>query len=104
MRVVGIDPGLAACGYGVVEADGSKAEALAFGCWHTEAGARIELRLHELFVSVASLVERYRPDAVALEESFVGLDAQRSRVSRIAGNATVEPWAVLSLVRIRLPL
>jgi crossover junction endodeoxyribonuclease RuvC len=76
MRVVGIDPGLAACGYGVVEVDGSKAEALAFGCWHTEAGARIELRLRELFVSVAALVERDRPDVVALEESFVGLDAR----------------------------
>jgi len=76
MRVVGIDPGLAACGYGVVEAYGSKAEALAFGCWHTEAGARIALRLRELFVSVAALVERYRPDVVAFEESFVGLDAR----------------------------
>jgi crossover junction endodeoxyribonuclease RuvC len=76
MRVVGIDPGLAACGYGVVKVDGSTAEALAFGCSHTEVGARIELRLRELFVSVAALVERDRPDVVALEESFVGLDAR----------------------------
>ena len=76
MRVVGIDPGLAACGYGVVDADGARAEALSFGCWHTKSGVRIELRLRELFVGVVALVERYRPDAVALEESFVGLDAR----------------------------
>jgi crossover junction endodeoxyribonuclease RuvC len=76
MRVVGIDPGLAACGYGVVEGDGAKVEAVAFGCWHTEAGAPIELRLRALFVSVATLLERQRPDVVALEESFVGRDAR----------------------------
>jgi crossover junction endodeoxyribonuclease RuvC len=76
MRVVGVDPGLAACGYGVVETDGSKVRVLAFGCWQTEASSRVELRLRELFVSLAALLERYRPDLVALEESFVGPDAR----------------------------
>jgi crossover junction endodeoxyribonuclease RuvC len=76
MRVVGLDPGLAACGYGVVEGDGSEVQAVAFGCWHTEAGTPIELRLRALFVGVATLLERHRPDAVALEESFVGRDAR----------------------------
>jgi crossover junction endodeoxyribonuclease RuvC len=76
MRVLGLDPGLAACGYGVVEGDGAKVQAVAFGCWHTEAGARIELRLRALFVSVATLLERQRPVVVALEESFVGRDAR----------------------------
>jgi crossover junction endodeoxyribonuclease RuvC len=76
VRVVGIDPGLAACGYGVVETNGSRAEALTFGCWQTEAGARIELRLRELFLAVTELLVCHRPDAVALEESFVGRDAR----------------------------
>ena len=76
VRVVGIDPGLAACGYGVVEADGSKAEALAYGCWQTEAGLRIELRLRELFLALTELLAEQEPDAVALEESFVGPDAR----------------------------
>jgi crossover junction endodeoxyribonuclease RuvC len=76
MRVVGIDPGLAACGYGVVEADGSKAEALAYGCWQTEAGVRIELRLRELFLALTELLAEHQPDVVALEESFVGRGAR----------------------------
>ena len=67
VRVVGIDPGLAACGYGVVEAQGAKAETLGFGCWQTAAGVRIELRLRTLFVSLTELLIRYRPDVVALE-------------------------------------
>jgi Crossover junction endodeoxyribonuclease RuvC len=64
VRVVGIDPGLAACGYGVVEADGSKAEALAYGCWQTEAGVRIELRLRELFLALTELLAEHQPDVV----------------------------------------
>jgi crossover junction endodeoxyribonuclease RuvC len=76
MRVVGIDPGLAACGFGVVVADGAKTEALAYGCWRTEAGVRIELRLRELFLALTDLLAEHEPDAVALEESFVGPDAR----------------------------
>jgi crossover junction endodeoxyribonuclease RuvC len=74
MRVVGIDPGLAACGYGVVEARGSKIRALDFGCWHTKTGLPIERRLRELFIGTTDLLVRHQPDAVALEESFVGRD------------------------------
>ena len=68
MRVVGVDPGLAACGYAVVDADGRKAEALAYGCWQTQAGVRVELRLRELYLALADLLAQYKPDAVALEE------------------------------------
>ncbi len=76
MRVVGIDPGLAACGYGVVEADGSRLRAGVYGCWHTATDDRIETRLRSLFVSLTDLLAEQQPDAVALEESFVGLDAR----------------------------
>ena len=78
VRVVGIDPGLAACGYGVVEASGagSRAHAVAFGCWQTEAGLPVALRLRELFLALTELLARQEPEAVALEESFVGPDAR----------------------------
>jgi crossover junction endodeoxyribonuclease RuvC len=74
MRVVGIDPGLAACGYGVVEVTGSEAVAVDFGCWRTEADERIEVRLRELYLALSALVGEYQPDAVAVEESFIGRD------------------------------
>jgi crossover junction endodeoxyribonuclease RuvC len=76
MRVVGIDPGLAACGYAVVDSDGRKAQAVAYGCWHTDAGVRVDLRLRELYLALTDLLAKHRPDAVALEESFVGRDAR----------------------------
>ncbi len=76
MRVVGIDPGLAACGYGVVETRGQGAEALAYGCWKTDASEPLPLRLRTLFLAVMELLAAQRPDAVALEESYVGRGAR----------------------------
>jgi crossover junction endodeoxyribonuclease RuvC len=46
------------------------------GWWRTSAGERPELRLKTIFEGVQGLVEEYEPDAVALEESFVGADAR----------------------------
>ena len=76
MKVIGIDPGTAACGYGIVQESDGRLEALGHGWWQTKAGERPELRLKKIFDGVAGLVEEHRPDAVALEESFVGVDAR----------------------------
>ena len=76
MKVVGIDPGTAACGYGIVHGSGGRLRAIDHGWWRTPAAQRLELRLKTIFDGVAVLVEEHRPDAVALEESFVGADAR----------------------------
>jgi crossover junction endodeoxyribonuclease RuvC len=76
VKVVGIDPGTAACGYGIVHESGGRLRAIAHGCWHTAAGERLELRLRTLFDGVAALIAEHAPDAVVLEESFVGADAR----------------------------
>jgi crossover junction endodeoxyribonuclease RuvC len=76
VKVVGIDPGTAACGYGIVLESGGRLRAVGHGCWHTPAGQAIELRLRTLFEGVAQLIVEHRPDAVVLEESFVGADAR----------------------------
>jgi crossover junction endodeoxyribonuclease RuvC len=76
VKVVGIDPGTAACGYGIVHESGGRLRALAHGCWHTAADERLEVRLRTLFEGVAALIAEHAPDAVVLEESFVGADAR----------------------------
>jgi crossover junction endodeoxyribonuclease RuvC len=76
VKVVGIDPGTAACGYGIVHESGGRLRAVAHGCWHTAADERLELRLRTLFEGVAALIAEHAPDAVVLEESFVGADAR----------------------------
>ena len=76
MKVLGIDPGTAACGYGIVHGSGGSLQAVEFGWLRTSAQERLELRLRRIHDAVADLIARHEPDAVALEESFVGADAR----------------------------
>jgi crossover junction endodeoxyribonuclease RuvC len=76
VKVVGIDPGTAACGFGIVHESGGRLRALAHGCWSTRAGEAPALRLKTIYDGVAALIAEHAPDAVALEESFVGADAR----------------------------
>ena len=76
MKVLGIDPGTAACGFAIVHESGGRLKAVEFGCWHTPARQRPELRLLTIYEGVAQLIEEFGPAAVALEESFVGADAR----------------------------
>jgi crossover junction endodeoxyribonuclease RuvC len=76
VKVIGIDPGTASCGYGIVHESEGRLRAIDHGWWKTPAGERPELRLKTIFDGVAELIEQHTPDAVALEESFVGVDAR----------------------------
>jgi crossover junction endodeoxyribonuclease RuvC len=76
VKVLGIDPGTAACGYGIVQGSGGRLQAVEFGWWRTSPREAPELRLKRIHDAVAELIVRHDPDAVALEESFVGADAR----------------------------
>jgi crossover junction endodeoxyribonuclease RuvC len=76
VRVLGIDPGTAACGYAIVHESDGRLRALVHGWWQTPSRERPELRLKTIFEGVQALVAEYEPDAAALEESFVGADAR----------------------------
>ena len=76
MKVLGIDPGTAACGYGIVHGNGGRLQAVEYGWLQTRARERPEARLKRIHDAVADLIARHDPDAVALEESFVGADAR----------------------------
>jgi len=98
VKVIGIDPGTASCGFGIVHARNGRLKAIDHGWWRTPAAERLELRLKTIFDGVAALIEAHRPDAVALEESFVGVDARtalsvgqaRGAVMVAAANAGIE--------------
>ena len=76
MKVLGIDPGTAACGWGIVHEKGGRLRGVEWDCWRTPAGRRPELRLKTIFDGVNELIAEFAPDAVVLEESFVGADAR----------------------------
>jgi crossover junction endodeoxyribonuclease RuvC len=76
VKVLGIDPGTAACGYGIVHESDGRLRAVCHGWWRTSARERVELRLRTIFDGVGELIAAHAPDAVALEESYVGADAR----------------------------
>ena len=70
MIVLGIDPGYALMGWGVVESEGSRMRLINYGCVETKAGVPMYHRLRTLQLGVRDLVRIYHPDDVAFEELF----------------------------------
>ena len=68
--ILGIDPGLAIVGWGVIEYQNAKFRTIAYGSIDTPAGMRTEDRLRLIFEGMNELVKKYKPDAVAVEELF----------------------------------
>jgi crossover junction endodeoxyribonuclease RuvC len=97
VKVVGIDPGTAACGYGVVDGDHGRLRAVDHGCWRTASSLAPELRLKRIYDGVTELIGLHDPDAVALEESFVGADARTALSVGQARGAVLVACAVAGL-------
>jgi crossover junction endodeoxyribonuclease RuvC len=73
--VLGIDPGVANTGYGVVAQQRGRLFALDGGVIETAAGLEIGRRLTTIHARVGELIDEYRPDAVALEDLYFGANA-----------------------------
>jgi len=76
MRVLGIDPGLGSCGWGVLENEGGKTTALAYDCLSTAKDRDNPERLAELFDKVTNLLKSYHPDILVLEDLFYNTNAK----------------------------
>jgi len=70
LLVLGFDPGIAILGYGVIKCDGYKLSAVDYGVVTTQAVTQMPERLAKLFGDVTFLIDKYKPDAVAIEEIF----------------------------------
>ncbi len=70
MRILGIDPGIAIVGFGLIEAGGGRAEMLNYGAITTEAGLPLATRLWQIGNDMEELLEQCNPEAIAVEELF----------------------------------
>ena len=68
--ILGIDPGLATLGYGVIEVVSDKRRLIQFGTLTTPAGQPMPQRLRAIFQGMNQLMDIYQPDDVAFEELF----------------------------------
>ena len=84
MIVLGIDPGLANTGYGVVARRDGRLVALDGGVIETAAGLAVERRLADIYAGVDALLAEHEPDGVALEELYFG---QNVRTAFAVGQA-----------------
>jgi crossover junction endodeoxyribonuclease RuvC len=74
--VLGIDPGTAAMGYGIVERRGGNLRAVDFGVLTTSPDSPLPDRLNEIHATVAELIETHKPDLLAVERLFFSRNAQ----------------------------
>ena len=69
-KIIGIDPGLADTGVGIIEGAGTRIDHYAFGAIRTTAGERIEHRLERVYSRLSSVLTEERPDLMVIEEVF----------------------------------
>jgi len=72
MILLGIDPGTAETGWGVIAVEGSRMRAVDHGVITTAAAERLEQRLTRIFAAVSDLIAEHEPASAALEDLFVG--------------------------------
>lgn len=70
MIILGIDPGFARTGYGVIEEKNKKLEVLDYGCLSTSASLSFPKRLKKISDGMGKLIEKYRPEICAVEKIF----------------------------------
>jgi crossover junction endodeoxyribonuclease RuvC len=70
MKILGIDPGLQVCGYAVINCNGSSEKLVEAGVCRTSARTAMEHRLVQIQQDINSLLEKHRPDCVAVEDLY----------------------------------
>ena len=70
MRILGIDPGFAIVGWGIVDYVGSRFKIVAYGSIQTPAGQRLEERLKTIYSDLGGVIDKFKPDVMAVEELF----------------------------------
>lgn len=70
MVVLGIDPGYAIVGYGVVSYNANRFSVVEYGAVTTEAGVKFSTRLAKIYRDICDIIERTKPDAMSIEKLF----------------------------------
>lgn len=76
MRILGIDPGYAIVGVGVVDYDGNRFKTVDYYAVTTDAGTPFDIRLKMIYDGINDTIERYKPDCMAIEKLFFNDNAK----------------------------
>ena len=70
MRIIGIDPGYAIMGYGILDYNGNRFKTVNYGSIETKAGVPMPERLKLLYDGLTEIIQEYKPDEASIEELF----------------------------------
>lgn len=99
MRIIGIDPGTAITGWGIIEGDGVNLQMVAAGVITTPAGMPLPNRLQIIYRELTVLVEQWQPETAAVEELFFSKNAKTALAVGHGRGA-----AMLALANANLPI
>ncbi len=92
VRIIGIDPGLRRCGWGIIESEGSRLRYVACGTVTPRVDRGLAERLAELYAALRALLELHHPDEAAVEETFVNAGARSAlQLGQARGIALMAP-------------
>ena len=70
MRILGIDPGYATIGYGIIDYSHGRFSVAGFGAITTKAGLPFETRLRDIYDDMNTVIEKYKPDDMSIEKLY----------------------------------
>jgi crossover junction endodeoxyribonuclease RuvC len=93
LRILGVDPGLQKCGWGIVISDGPRLSHIAHGVIRPPTQAPLSERLLALLQGLAAVIAEHHPDEAAVEETFVNVSNPRSALAlgQARGAAMIAP-------------
>jgi len=95
VRIIGIDPGLRRCGWGIIESEGNRLRFVACGTVTPPVHGGLAERLAELHGALRGLIEMHRPDEAAVEETFVNAGVRSAlQLGQARGVALMTPAAM----------
>ena len=97
MVIIGIDPGLANTGWGVIETRGSQARARAYGCIHTRSDERLTDRLGAIFTQIREAIDHYEPACVSIEDIFFSSNTRSAILTAHARGAALAACSTTGL-------
>jgi crossover junction endodeoxyribonuclease RuvC len=97
IRILGIDPGLRRCGWGVIESHGTKLAFVACGSVNPPDDLALSERLRLIHIGLSDVIASWSPDEAAIEETFVNKDARATLKLGAARGVAMVPAALAGL-------
>ena len=76
MKALGIDPGTATTGFGILESDGDRVKVVDYGCIKTSSKLSSNVRLQQIYSNMKKIISKFKPESIAVEKLFFGVNTK----------------------------